>query len=365
MSEMIYEEQKQEALPELPVYEKIHKELMDLMENPMNEYYDLGFPAIPPEQSLADAYQKVMEKLEQSIHIAEEEEKAAHSACTNTESDPSCVVVKPLYLTEDTWQEVEDAKAQADRFYPLGADDPLLYEIFINPEIYLDVEKKLQGIDEIANDTAFMQKYQERHEKLGTQIHHINQALQTGEQNIVPQLKEIGASFCAGYLEMMREYIKVSYERASKTLQETYGAELSEQFLQKTPGDALLNVPGVERSFLAEKEALLAQHKKWNPAYTMRTAKKLAEQWQEKEELSNALLSCDIHNVTSAELTAMAKESMERCEKEIAKALQKHAPDIQNLPSAALRQNAAARIAKSAVGSVRVGQQEQNKEKSR
>ena len=243
MSEMIYEEQKQEALPELPVYEKIHKELMDLMENPMNEYYDLGFPAIPPEQSLADAYQKVMEKLEQSIHIAEEEEKAD--------------------------------------------------------------------------------------------------------------------------LEMMREYIKVSYERASKTLQETYGAELSEQFLQKTPGDALLNVPGVERSFLAEKEALLAQHKKWNPAYTMRTAKKLAEQWQEKEELSNALLSCDIHNFTSAELTAMAKESMERCEKEIAKALQKHAPDIQNLPSAALRQNAAARIAKSAAGSVRAGQKEQDKAAAR
>ena len=32
MSEMIYEEQKQEALPELPVYAKIYKELMDLME---------------------------------------------------------------------------------------------------------------------------------------------------------------------------------------------------------------------------------------------------------------------------------------------------------------------------------------------
>ena len=88
-----------------------------------------------------------------------------------------------------------------------------------------------------------------------------------------------------------------------------------------------------ERSFLAEKEALLAQRKKWNPAYTVRTAKKLAEQGFG--------------------------------EKEIAAALQKHAPDIQNLPSAALRQNAAARIAKSAVGSVRVGQQEQNKEKSR
>lgn len=87
-----------------------------------------------------------------------------------------------------------------------------------------------------------------------------------------------------------------------------------------------------ERSFLAEKEALLAQHKKWNPAYTVRTAKKLAEQGFG--------------------------------EKEIAAALQKHAPDIQNLPNTDLRQNAAARIAKSAAGSVRVGQQEQNKEKS-
>ena len=88
-----------------------------------------------------------------------------------------------------------------------------------------------------------------------------------------------------------------------------------------------------ERSFLAEKEALLAQHKKWNPAYTVRTAKKLAEQGFG--------------------------------EKEIATALQKHAPDIRNLPNTDLRQNAAARIAKSAAGSVRMGQQEQNKEKSR
>ena len=88
-----------------------------------------------------------------------------------------------------------------------------------------------------------------------------------------------------------------------------------------------------ERSFLAEKEALLAQRKKWNPAYTVRTAKKLAEQGFG--------------------------------EKEIAAALQKHAPDIRNLPNTDLRQNAAARIAKSAAGSVRVGQQEQKDIKSR
>ena len=86
------------------------------------------------------------------------------------------------------------------------------------------------------------------------------------------------------------------------------------------------SLSAVERSFLAEKETLLAQHKKWNPAYTVRTAKKLAEQGFG--------------------------------EKEIAAALQKHAPDIRNLPNTDLQQNAAARIAKSAAGSVRVGQQE-------
>ena len=71
----------------------------------------------------------------------------------------------------------------------------------------------------------------------------------------------------------------------------------------------------------------------WNPAYTVRTAKKLAEQGV--------------------------------AEKEIVEALQKYAPDIQNLPSAALRQNAAARIAKSAAGSVRAGQKEQDKAAAR
>ena len=86
-------------------------------------------------------------------------------------------------------------------------------------------------------------------------------------------------------------------------------------------------LPPAEQIFLEEKENLLAQHKKWNPVYTVRTAKKLAEQGFG--------------------------------EKEIVAALQKHAPDIQNLPNAALRQNAAARIAKSAAGSARVGQQKQ------
>ena len=66
MSEMIYEEQKQEALPELPVYAKIYKELMEQME-PYLYRRDSDFWVKLPEQSLADAYQKVMENLEQSI----------------------------------------------------------------------------------------------------------------------------------------------------------------------------------------------------------------------------------------------------------------------------------------------------------
>ena len=332
MSEMIYEEQKQEALPELPVYAKIYKELMEQME-PYLYRRDSDFWVKLPEQSLADAYQKVMENLEQSIHTAEEEEKAAHGTRTNTESDPSCVVITPLYLNEDTWQEVEDVKAQVDRFRPLGVDDSLQREFFMNLKMYQEFEKKLQGFDEFFNDMTFMRKYHEHHEKLGVQIRHINQALQIGEQNIVPQLQEIGASFRVGILELEREHLRISYERVTKRLQVTYGIELSDHFLRNRPKDALQIIAPAERIFLAEKETLLAQHETWNPVYTVRTAKKLAEQGV--------------------------------AEKEIVEALQKHAPDIQNLPSAALRQNAAARIAKSAAGSVRVGQQEQNKEKSR
>ena len=332
MSEMIYEEQKQEALPELPVYAKIYKELMEQME-PYLYRRDSDFWVKLPEQSLADTYQKVMENLEQSIHAAEMEEAAAHSTHTHTESDPSCAIVTPLYLNEDTWQEVEDVKAQVDRFRPLGVDDSLQHKFFMNLKIYQEFEKKLQGFDEFFNDMSFMRKYHEHHEKLGAQIRHINQALQIGEQNIVPQLQEIGASFRVGILELEREHLRISYERVTKKLQVTYGIELSDHFLRNRPKDALQIIAPADRIFLAEKETLLAQHETWNPVYTVRTAKKLAEQGV--------------------------------AEKEIAKALQKHAPDIQNLPSAALRQNAAARIAKSAAGSVRAGQKEQDKAAAR
>ena len=88
-----------------------------------------------------------------------------------------------------------------------------------------------------------------------------------------------------------------------------------------------------ERGFLVEKETILSKHKKWNPAYTVRTAKNLAEQGIG--------------------------------EKEIAEALQKHAPDIQKLPNAELREKTANRIARAATTGVRTGQQERDKEKSR
>ena len=64
-----------------------------------------------------------------------------------------------------------------------------------------------------------------------------------------------------------------------------------------------------DRIFLKEKETLLAQHKKWNPTYTVRTANKMAEQGMSAEDIADAL--------------------------------QKHAPDMQKLPDAAFRQKAA------------------------
>ena len=83
-----------------------------------------------------------------------------------------------------------------------------------------------------------------------------------------------------------------------------------------------------ERSFLAEKETLLAQHKKWNPTYTVRTDKKMAEQGMSTEDIADAL--------------------------------QKHAPDIQKLPCAGIRQKAAEKIAASAANG-RCAEQAQKK----
>ena len=330
MSEMIDEEQKQEALPELPVYAKIYKELMEQME-PYLYRRDGDFLVKPPEQSLADTYQNVMEELERSLYAAEMEEAAAHSAHINTESDTSCAIVTPLYLHEDTWPEVEDVRAQVDRFRPLGVDDSLQREFFMNLEMYQEFEKKLQGFYEIFDDMTFMEKYHEHHEKLGAQLRHINEALKIGEQNIVPQLQEIGASFRVGFWELEREHLKISYKRATQRLQVAYGIELSDHFLRNHPEDALQIIAPAERIFLAEKETLLAQCMTWYPTYTVRVAKKLAE-----------------YGIST---------------KEIADMLQKHAPDIQNLPPTNFRQKAANRIARIAVEDVRMDQQD--KEKSR
>lgn len=92
-------------------------------------------------------------------------------------------------------------------------------------------------------------------------------------------------------------------------------------------------LPPAEQIFLEEKENLLAQHKKWNPVYTVRTAQKMAEKGMHTEE--------------------------------IARALQKHAPDIQNLPNADLQKNAAERIARSASAGARIGEKTQENAKSR
>nr|WP_325190811.1 hypothetical protein [uncultured Selenomonas sp.] len=83
-----------------------------------------------------------------------------------------------------------------------------------------------------------------------------------------------------------------------------------------------------DRIFLKEKETLLAQHKKWNPTYTVRTAKKMAEQGMSTEDIADAL--------------------------------QKHAPDIQKLPCAGIRQKAAEKIAASAANG-RCAEQAQKK----
>ena len=97
--------------------------------------------------------------------------------------------------------------------------------------------------------------------------------------------------------------------------------------------EAISSLSLAERSFLMEKEALLAQHKKWNPTYTVRTANKMAEQGMSTEDIADTL--------------------------------QKHAPDIQKLPRADLRQKAAEKIAASAANVVRVEQKQQENAASR
>ena len=97
--------------------------------------------------------------------------------------------------------------------------------------------------------------------------------------------------------------------------------------------EAISSLSLAERSFLMEKEALLAQHKKWNPTYTVRTANKMAEQGVSAEDIADAL--------------------------------QKHAPDIQNLPNADHRKKAAEKIAASAVNVVRAEQKQQENAASR
>lgn len=119
-------------------------------------------------------------------------------------------------------------------------------------------------------------------------------------------------------------------ERRTKILEKTIPDPVRAQEEQKKENAEL---SPAERSFLAEKEALLAQHKKWNPTYTIHTATKLAEQGMSA--------------------------------KDIADALQKHAPDMQKLPDAALRQKAAEKIVSFAAKAVRAEQTQQESAASR
>ena len=119
-------------------------------------------------------------------------------------------------------------------------------------------------------------------------------------------------------------------ERRTKILEKTIPDPVRAQEEQKKE-NAELSL--AERSFLAEKEALLSQHKKWNPTYTVRTATKLAEQGMSAEDIADTL--------------------------------QKHAPDIQNLPNADHRKKAAEKIAASAANGVRAEQKQQENAASR
>ena len=97
--------------------------------------------------------------------------------------------------------------------------------------------------------------------------------------------------------------------------------------------EAISSLSLAECSFLMEKEALLAQHKKWNPTYTIRTATKLAEQGINTEDIADTL--------------------------------KKYAPDIQNLPSADHRKKAAEKIATFASKAVCAEQTQQESTASR
>ena len=300
------------------------------------DLYTIFYPNMS-EMSPSDAYHNVLYVIDHAIQTARAEEDTARSSLVHMPISSAEPIVNPSYLHEETWHSSEPYEEWAVHFKTLGADDALLLKLFYEPQVYQEKEEKIKYCPELKDDTEFMKRYQERRDKICTQMHHINQALSDGQTDLLPALKEMAASFSVGCLELDRAYLTYSYHKEERNLQNFYGAELSERFLKSRPSDAPRKFKEAttlsDRIFFKEKEHILWKHKKWNPTYTVRTANKMAEQGVSAEDIADTL--------------------------------QKHAPDIQNLPNADHRQKAAEKIAASAVNVVRAEQKQQENAASR
>ena len=324
-----------------PIYEytwgRISDDLKEHLYKPSPHDPEILVPPNMSEISLSEAYVTAMDVIDHAIQTARAEEDAAHSSLVHIPVSSAAPTVNPLYLNEETWHSSEPYEEWAVHFKTLGADDALLREIFNGLNFYQEKEKNLESCPELKDNTEFMERYQERRDKICTQMHHINQALSDGQTDLLPALKEMAASFSVGCLELDRAYLTYSYHKEERNLQNFYGAELSERFLKSRPSDAPRKFKEAttlsDRIFFKEKEHILWKHKKWNPTYTVRTANKMAEQGVSAEDIADTL--------------------------------QKHAPDIQNLPNADHRQKAAEKIAASAVNVVRAEQKQQENAASR
>ena len=317
-------------------WNRISDDLKEHLYKPSPHDPEILVPPDMSEISLSEAYVTAMDVIDHAIQTARAEEDTAHSNVVHMPVSSAESIVKPLYLKEETWYSLEPYKEWAVRFKALGADDALLLKLFYEPQVYQKKEKKIEFCPELKDDTEFMKCYQERREKIRTQIHHINQALSDGQTDLLPALKEMAASFSVGCLELDRAHIAYSYHEEEKNLRNFYGADLSELFLKSRPSDAPRKFKEAttlsDQIFFDEKENILLRYK-WNPTYTVRTAKKLAEQGISTEDIADTL--------------------------------KKYAPDIQKLPSADHRQKAAEKIAAFAAKAVRAEQTQQESAASR
>ena len=317
-------------------WNRISDDLKEHLYKPSPHDPEILVPPDMSEISLSEAYVTAMDVIDHAIQTARAEEDTAHSNVVHMPVSSAESIVKPLYLKEETWYSLEPYKEWAVRFKALGADDALLLKLFYEPQVYQKKEKKIEFCPELKDDTEFMKCYQERREKIRTQIHHINQALSDGQTDLLPALKEMAASFRVGCLELDRAHIAYSYHEEEKILRNFYGADLSELFLKSRPSDAPRKFKEAttlsDQIFFDEKENILLRYK-WNPTYTVRTAKKLAEQGISTEDIADTL--------------------------------KKYAPDIQKLPSADHRQKAAEKIAAFAAKAVCAEQTQQESAASR